>query len=80
MGIAPLKQLAREAVREKERSFIFEALQANQWNRRRAAEALKISYRALIYKIRDAGLLARRDGDLTSDREKTAGHSHPSAD
>jgi two-component system, NtrC family, response regulator AtoC len=57
-GVVPLKQLAREAVREKERSFIFEALRANQWNRRKAAQALKISYRALIYKIRDAGLLA----------------------
>jgi len=78
--IVPLKQLAREAVREKERSFILEALQANQWNRRKAAQALKISYRALIYKIRDAGLFARRDGELTTSREKAAGHFHPSAD
>jgi two-component system response regulator AtoC len=80
VGIVPLKQLAREAVREKERSFIVEALQANQWNRRKAAQALKISYRALIYKIRDAGLFARRDGELTSSREKAAGQVHPSAD
>ena len=41
-----------------------EALRANQWNRRKAAVALKISYRALIYKIRDAGLLSRRQGML----------------
>jgi two-component system, NtrC family, response regulator AtoC len=78
--IVPLKQLAREAVREKEKRFIFEALQANQWNRRRAAQALKISYRALIYKIRDAGLFARRDEELASSREKAAGQIHPSAD
>jgi two-component system response regulator AtoC len=78
--IVPLKQLAKEAVREKERRFIFEALQANQWNRRKAAQALKISYRALIYKIRDAGLFARRDEGLTSGQEKAAGQFHPSAD
>lgn len=79
-GIVPLKQLAREAVREKERSFIFEALQANQWNRRKAAQALKISYRALIYKIRDAGLLARRVDNLTSRGQNAAGPSRSSAD
>ncbi len=56
----PLRLVASEAIREMERRVILEALQANKWNRRRAAEALKISYRALIYKIRDAGLSSRR--------------------
>jgi two-component system, NtrC family, response regulator AtoC len=60
VGAVPLKQIAKEAVRGRERSFILEALQANQWNRRKTAEALKISYRALIYKIRDAGMIPRR--------------------
>jgi two-component system response regulator AtoC len=55
----PLKQLAKEAVRDRERTFILEALQANKWNRRKTAESLKISYRTLIYKIRDAGLTSR---------------------
>jgi two-component system response regulator AtoC len=55
-----LKQIAKEAVRERERGFILEVLQANQWNRRKTAEALEISYRTLIYKIRDAGLISRR--------------------
>jgi two-component system, NtrC family, response regulator AtoC len=76
----PLKQLAREAVRERERSLIFETLQANQWNRRRTAEALKISYRALIYKIRNAGLLAPGVENLASRREETVGRSPSSAD
>jgi two-component system response regulator AtoC len=58
-GNVPLKQLAKEAVRERERTFILEALQANQWNRRKTAESLKISYRTLMYKIRDAGLTSR---------------------
>jgi len=48
-----LKHIAKEAIREMERNAILEALRANQWNRRKAAESLKISYRALIYKIRD---------------------------
>jgi two-component system, NtrC family, response regulator AtoC len=56
----PLKQFSKEAVREREKTYILEALTANQWNRRKTAEALKISYRTLIYKIRDAGLITKR--------------------
>jgi two-component system response regulator AtoC len=52
-----LKHVAKDAIREMERSVILEALRDNQWNRRKAAQVLKISYRALIYKIRDAGLM-----------------------
>jgi two-component system, NtrC family, response regulator AtoC len=56
----PLKTIAKEAIREMERNAIIEALRANHWNRRKAAQELKISYRALIYKIRDAGLIVKR--------------------
>jgi two-component system, NtrC family, response regulator AtoC len=56
-GAVSLKHVVKDAVREMERSVILEALRDNQWNRRRAAQVLKISYRALIYKIRDAGLM-----------------------
>lgn len=55
-----LKRLAKNAIREMERNVILETLRANQWNRRKTAQVLKISYRALIYKIRDAGLVPRR--------------------
>jgi two-component system, NtrC family, response regulator AtoC len=55
-----LKQLAKGAIKEMERNVILEALRANQWNRRKTAQALKISYRALIYKIQEAGLVSRR--------------------
>jgi two-component system, NtrC family, response regulator AtoC len=58
----PLKQLAKDAIREMERSVILESLRDHQWNRRKTALALKISYRALIYKIRDAGLISRKSG------------------
>lgn len=58
-SVVPLRRITNEAIREMERNVILEALRANQWNRRKTAEELKISYRALIYKIRDAGLAAR---------------------
>jgi len=79
-GSIPLKQIAREAIREREKSYILEALQANQWNRRRTAKALKISYRALIYKIRNVGLLAGGVENLSPTRENTVSPSHSSAD
>ena len=55
-----LKRLSKDAIREMEKNVILETLRANQWNRRKTAQALKISYRALIYKIQDAGLVTRR--------------------
>jgi two-component system response regulator AtoC len=57
-----LKKLAKDAIKNMERSVILETLRANHWNRRKTAQELKISYRALIYKIRDAGLSSRRNG------------------
>jgi two-component system, NtrC family, response regulator AtoC len=79
VGTVPLKQIAKEAVREQERGFILEALQANQWNRRKTAQALKISYRTLIYKIRDAGLMSRR-ARFAPTLHVGGGTSHFSAD
>jgi two-component system response regulator AtoC len=55
-----LKRMAKDAIKEMERNVILQTLRANQWNRRKTAQELKISYRALIYKIRDAGLISRR--------------------
>ncbi len=55
-GSIPLKRIAKQAVREMEGNLILSALRENKWNRRKAALALNISYRALIYKIREAGL------------------------
>jgi two-component system, NtrC family, response regulator AtoC len=44
---------------------ILESLRAHQWNRRKTAQALKISYRSLIYKIHDAGLVSRKNSQVT---------------
>ncbi len=59
-GQISLKKLTRQAVRELERKVILKVLQTHHWNRKRAARALSISYRALLYKIRDAGLPSNR--------------------
>jgi two-component system response regulator AtoC len=60
VGAVPLKRIAKAAIQELERNVILDSLRAHQWNRRKTAAALQISYRALIYKIRDAGLTSRR--------------------
>ena len=59
-GKIPLKSITRRSVQELERKIILRALIAHRWNRKRAAQELKISYRALLYKIRQAGLPSRR--------------------
>ena len=72
-GTIPLKRIAKQAVREMEGNLILNALRENKWNRRKAALALNISYRALIYKIREAGLSPRnsrkaRQGQVPHDK------------
>jgi len=59
-GPIHLKKVTRQAVLELERKIILSVLEANHWNRKRTASELKISYRALLYKIRQAGLPPRR--------------------
>ncbi|MEE9182811.1 MAG: sigma-54 dependent transcriptional regulator, partial [candidate division NC10 bacterium] len=57
-----LKELARQAAREAERVAIHETLQRTQWNRMQAAKLLRISYKALLYKMQDCGLESCRMG------------------
>jgi two-component system response regulator AtoC len=59
-GNIPLKAIAQQVTRRMEHDVILKVLQANHWNRRKAAEQLKISYRALLYKVRQAGLPSKR--------------------
>ena len=68
-GIVSLKSLCKEAIRASEKNIILEALRANRWNRRKAAQELKISYRLLIYKIRDAGLITKQKHSAGSRQE-----------
>jgi two-component system response regulator AtoC len=50
-----LKEAARAASREAERELILQVLTRTRWNRRRAAQELKISYKALLYKLKQIG-------------------------
>jgi transcriptional regulator with PAS, ATPase and Fis domain len=63
-----LRNRVRHATRQIESSIIREALDQHHWNRRRTAEALNISYRSLMYKmkacnLRDAQAMAEGQGD-----------------
>ena len=51
-----LKKITQQAARQVERKIILEALEANTWHRHVAARSLGISYRALLYKMREMGL------------------------
>ena len=51
-----LKDISRIAARGAERELIFKMLQQTRWNRKETAEILGISYKALLYKIKENGL------------------------
>ena len=54
-GGVSLKAVSRAASREAEKELILNTLTRTRWNRRRAAEELKISYKALLYKLKQIG-------------------------
>lgn len=54
-GRVSLKQAARAASRAVEKELILKVLTRTRWNRRRAAEELQISYKALLYKMKQIG-------------------------
>jgi two-component system, NtrC family, response regulator AtoC len=56
-----LKSLARSAKDEAEAEAIAKALDQTNWNRKQAAALLKISYKALLYKIRQYGIADRKN-------------------
>ena len=54
--IFPLKEVSRRAAMQAERQAILKVLGQTNWNRRRAAKLLNISYKAILYKIKQYGL------------------------
>jgi DNA-binding NtrC family response regulator len=46
----------KAAAKEAEKALLLQALEANQWNKTRTAKQLGISYRSLMYKIKEYGL------------------------
>ena len=55
-GNYSLKDVSRRAAREAERELILRILQQTRWNRKETAGLLGISYKALLYKIKENGL------------------------
>jgi two-component system response regulator AtoC len=55
-GKATLKEVSKIAQRSAEKELIEKVLGQTRWNRRKAAQILDISYKALLYKIKDCGL------------------------
>ncbi len=56
-GVISLKAIARQAAREAERVAIKDVLERVHWNRAKASRLLQISYKALLYKIVQCGLV-----------------------
>ena len=68
-GVIKLKEVTKQAVKQIERKIILKTLEAHRWNRLSTARALSISYAALLYKMREAGVPPRR----SSGKSKNAG-------
>ena len=51
-----LKLIGRNAARAAERELMLRMLNRTRWNRKEAAEILGISYKALLYKMKENGL------------------------
>jgi two-component system response regulator AtoC len=54
-----LKAVSKRAAQMAEKRVIERVLQQTRWNRKEAAERLRISYKALLYKMKEAGLSER---------------------
>ena len=61
-----LKSVSRNAKDEAEAEAIARALEQTNWNRKQAAALLKISYKALLYKIRQYGIAQSKSHKLTA--------------
>jgi two-component system, NtrC family, response regulator AtoC len=55
-GDVPLREVGRRASLEAERAAIEDVLLRTNWNRKRAARMLNVSYKTLLLKIRECGL------------------------
>lgn len=60
-----LKAASRAASRVAERELILGALERTHWNRKRAAQELQISYKSLLYKLKQIGIEESGGGLLT---------------
>jgi two-component system response regulator AtoC len=66
-GKISLREITREAVRQVERQVILKVLEANGGRRKRSAKMLKISYRALVYKLQELRVPSQYKSTLAID-------------
>jgi two-component system response regulator AtoC len=64
---APLKEVGKRAARIAEREAILRALMRTGWNKRKAALRLQISYKALLYKIKECEIIDPRNAAMVDD-------------
>ncbi|MGB2591016.1 MAG: sigma-54 dependent transcriptional regulator [Candidatus Acidiferrum sp.] len=79
-GSISLKRIVRQAGKAMSRELILGALHANRWNRRKAAKDLKISYRTLLYEIREVGLPSKRAQKRAGEAAASAASAQSSTD
>lgn len=78
-GQVSLKEISRQAVRQVERKVILKVVAASGWNRKRAAKLLNISYRALLYKLKEVGVPSERRRALKPGAISQRGGAAPGA-
>jgi transcriptional regulator with GAF, ATPase, and Fis domain len=61
--VLPLKEVSRRAVKQAEREAILNALRQTNWNRKMAAKLLRISYKAILNKIKEYDLARTPEGN-----------------
>lgn len=62
-----LKELGRKAAEMAEKEAIQNVLQETHWNRKEAAKVLRVSYKALLYKIEKYHLNDRKGSQRVED-------------
>jgi DNA-binding NtrC family response regulator len=65
----PLKEIRKKSLAHIEKIVIEEALRRTNGNRKQAAQLLQISYKALLYKIKDFGVEMSARGSVDDSLE-----------
>ncbi len=68
----PLRVQTKRAIQQLERNIILNVLQAHQWNRKKTARSLDVSYRVLLSKIKEANLQPARSIPTSGNEGPTA--------
>jgi len=64
-----VREVAQAASHQAERELILKTLQRTRWNRKRAAEELQISCKALLYKLKQIGMEDTTESSTSQGRD-----------